>query len=402
MGKVEAARELRYNFFHKAANELSAKQGSQTVRIATAHNADDLAETIIINLVRGAGLSGISGIPPRRGSIIRPLLHTTRDEIEEYINKKSIDHIEDSSNSLHNQVRNKLRHLVFPVLREINPRFTDAAVRTAQLSRLDEEYIASLADEYIAGISIDSKILSAKDISSLPYPIKSRVIRKIGSNKLSHEHVSAILDLIMAGKPSASLSLPGMRVYREYDKVFFEYNVDSTGKKDRNAAERSRFAPIQINPGSEIFIPEVGLKVLCNLVECNEAHVDALLSKPPSLQAAPPNQVQDRLCSPNYSEETVLIKTFCTFLFHVGDICGTISVGSRSEGDKIKLLGSNHTKSLKKLFIEKRIPAAKRDLVPVIYDEKGTLAVYGICRSNRALPKKGKKAMRVQFIIHNS
>jgi tRNA(Ile)-lysidine synthase len=330
------------------------------------------------------------------------MLHITRDEIEEYICKKGIDYIEDSSNSLQNQVRNRIRHSVIPVLREINPRFTDAAARAARLSRRDEEYISSLADEYIAGININSGFLSAKDISSQPYPIKSRVIRKLGSKKLSHGHVSDILELIEEGKPSASLSLPGLRVYKEYDKVFFEHNADPAGIKERNGGVCRSFAAIPVHPGTEIFIPEAGLKVLCSLVEYSGSHDDAQQCSPPPLQAATLNQVQDRLRNPIFTEKTAFIKTFCTFLFHVGEICGTISVGSRREGDKIKLFGSNHTKSLKKLFIENRIPAAKRGLVPVIFDEKGVLAVYGLCRSNRALPKVGEKAMRIKFVIRNS
>jgi tRNA(Ile)-lysidine synthase len=93
LGIEEAARELRYAFLERTAADWDCD------RIATAHNADDNAETLLLNLVRGAGTAGLSGIPPRRGKIVRPLLGFTRREIEAYLNEHEIPHVEDSSNA---------------------------------------------------------------------------------------------------------------------------------------------------------------------------------------------------------------------------------------------------------------------------------------------------------------
>jgi tRNA(Ile)-lysidine synthase len=105
---------MRYAFLIRAAGETGAG------RIATAHNADDNAETVLLHLTRGSGLQGLTGIPPRRGSIVRPLLTTSRQEIETYLTRNGVPHVEDSSNLDPVFVRNKLRHEILPLLRSIN------------------------------------------------------------------------------------------------------------------------------------------------------------------------------------------------------------------------------------------------------------------------------------------
>ena len=355
IGLVEAARELRYDFLLKTAKEISDSEKFQTVRIATAHNADDLAETLIINLIRGAGALGLSSIPPKRDSIIRPMLHISRDEIMEYINFKEIEFAEDSTNCLQNQARNKIRHSIIPLLREMNPRFTQATVKTTELLRRDEEYLSNLAEKYI-----DLEILMAENIGSMPYSLANRIIRKMSFRKLSHEHVSAVLELCKQGKPSGAVSLPGMiaRIKEDGSLVF---------KQDTREPSPCVYS-FNIKDGDVISIPEAKLTVSCNIITYeNSQYVD-------------------------YD------KTFTTFLFHVEQICGTIAVGSRRKGETIKLFGSNHTKKLKKLFNEQRVPVKKRTQIPVVSDNLGVLAVYGLARSNRALPILGDKALKLQFM----
>ena len=364
LGIVEAARELRYDFFIKTAEKISSSKKNQEVRIATAHNADDLAETLIMNLVRGSGILGLSGIPVKRDSIIRPFLHTSRDEIMKYIDVKEIKFVEDSTNSLQNQVRNKIRHSVIPILREINPRFTEAAVRATELFRLDEEYLSDVAKEYI-----DSKDITAPCLSTIPYPIASRIVRQMSkSNKtnISHRHVESVLEVCKRRKSLGAVSLPGMiaEIGTQGDgSLVFKPN---TGESSLYVP--TEFSPITLKDGDTISIPEANLSVSCSLVMYD---------------------------SPDYDSPD---KTFSTFLFHVEQVCGIMSVGSRRDGDSIRLLGSNYTKKLKKLFHERRVPIAKRGLIPVISDEKGVLAIYGLGRSNRALPALGEYVLKVEFM----
>ncbi len=116
-----AARDLRYAWF----SELADEQGYSS--IATAHNLNDSVETFLLNLGRGTGIRGLTGIPPRNGNIIRPLLYATRLELESYAREKNIAFREDASNRETKYKRNKIRHDVIPVMEQLNPAFLHAA-----------------------------------------------------------------------------------------------------------------------------------------------------------------------------------------------------------------------------------------------------------------------------------
>jgi len=120
-----AARELRYRWFY----ELAVKE--QFDYILTAHHADDNIETFLINLSRGTGLEGLTGIPPLNDKICRPLLQFSRNEIEAYANEEQLQWREDSSNASAKYVRNKLRHFVLPILKELNPSFNESFQNTS-------------------------------------------------------------------------------------------------------------------------------------------------------------------------------------------------------------------------------------------------------------------------------
>ena len=119
-----AARELRYNWFY----ELLENENFDY--ILTAHHADDNLETFLINLVRGTGLDGLTGIPEQNENVIRPLLIFSRSEIETYAKENAIDWREDSSNASDKYLRNKIRHNLVPVLKEINPDFLSSFYKT--------------------------------------------------------------------------------------------------------------------------------------------------------------------------------------------------------------------------------------------------------------------------------
>lgn len=120
LGTEGAARRLRYEFLEQTADALGADA------IATAHTADDNAETMLLNLARGAGLRGLCGIPPRRGRVIRPILGVTREEIDAYLEGQGVAHVEDSSNAGDDYARNRIRHHAVPALRSVNPEFPEA------------------------------------------------------------------------------------------------------------------------------------------------------------------------------------------------------------------------------------------------------------------------------------
>ena len=113
----EAGRNLRYAFLSETAEQIGA------LRVATAHNRGDNAETVLLNLIRGTGLTGLSGIAPVRGIFVRPLLDTPRQEIEDYLAGRGIPHVEDRTNTDPAHTRNRIRHEVLPLLRQLNPRW---------------------------------------------------------------------------------------------------------------------------------------------------------------------------------------------------------------------------------------------------------------------------------------
>jgi len=198
LGIEAAARDLRYEFFYEAAEIADARH------IATAHTADDNAETILLNLVRGSGTAGLSGIPPKRGIVIRPMLRVSRDEVMAFLGERGIPFVDDSTNCLDIYTRNKIRNTVMPVLREINPRFNEAATSASELLRADEDMLSDIADLFIsdmcAGLTAE-----VENVLDLPFAVSSRVIRKLYGGNLSYNHVKAVLDLCRNESPSASL-----------------------------------------------------------------------------------------------------------------------------------------------------------------------------------------------------
>ena len=141
-GEAEA-RQARYAFLRASAE----KQGCQW--IATAHTADDNAETLLLQLARGAGLRGLGGIAPVRENLLRPMLDVTRAEVETWLSERGIPHVDDSSNASPDYARNRVRQGAMPALRSVNSAFARHTVQTAALLREDEAFLASLAQDFL-------------------------------------------------------------------------------------------------------------------------------------------------------------------------------------------------------------------------------------------------------------
>ena len=340
----EAARIMRYAFLQDTAEKTGA------AKIATAHNADDNAETVILNLVRGTGLTGLRGIPPTRDNIIRPILCITRQEVEAYLSSRGIEYVTDSSNLEDVYSRNKLRHHVMPVLQELNPRISESILRTGDLLRQDEEYLCCEAEKIINENAIGNRI-KASVLSALPKSISSRVIVKLAVVPLPQIAVDSVLELCKNTSPSAKLNLPGITVRREYDDLVF------------GDTECKTFSPIVLEEENPVVIPEINIEVtLETSVYTDNIH-----------------------------------KSFTGYLFKTTDVCGKITIRPRKIGDKLKVRGSSCTKTLKKLFTEKHIPAVYRELQPVIADENGVLGVYGLGCDMRGTPAVGDTIYIIKF-----
>jgi len=337
-----AAREARYDFLFRAAREWNAD------RIATAHTLGDNVETVLFRMARGTGLRGLTGIPERRGILVRPLLSVPREQIEACLTQQGIPWREDATNAADDHARNRVRHHVLPALEEVHPGAAENISRMIRSLGEDEAYLRSRAEEWLAAQPAEE--LSASQLRRLPRPIAARALRLRLGEDLSAERIDALIDLCAAG-PSAMLDLPGRRVYRRNDALTLTPPVLG------ELPER------EIRPGERLALPEAGLELECR--EC-----------------------------PAGTEIQISFKIFC---FSSANICGKLTVASRKPGEKMTLLGRNGTRSIKKLLTEHRVPRAERAAVPVIRDEAGVLALYGVGQSRRAAPRPGESFYKIIF-----
>lgn len=221
-GLEETAREMRYAFLRETARQAGAHF------IATAHNADDNAETLLLHLLRGTGLRGLGGIPPRRDILIRPLLQTSRAEIEAYLRLHHLPHVEDSTNQEDDCLRNRLRHQAIPLLEQLAPGFTLRSVSTLARLRADEDLLTAQALDLLRDASREGSAvrLPAAVLAAAPDPLAVRAVRTLigqlngGDQDCAAVHLESVVALCRSGRPSARLHLPyGLVARREYEDL---------------------------------------------------------------------------------------------------------------------------------------------------------------------------------------
>ena len=303
-GLEAAAREARYAF-------LCSLPG----KIATAHTAEDNAETVLMHLVRGTGLKGLGGIAPQRENIIRPMLGITRQQVLEFLTENEIPHVTDSSNETDAFLRNRIRHHVMPLLKAENPSLAENLSAMALRLRQDAQAL-----EEAATLTTDVKALR-----QMVPAVQTRALQKLlvsfGVKEPEGSHVELLRRILNSDNPSASGEFPGkVMIGRQYDRLI-------------KLEDAKKLGTYLLNCPGETTIPELGLKVICG-----------------------PDGI------PVHTEGKLLLR-------------------SREEGDAIRL--SCGTKSLKKLFIDEKIPALHRDRIPVIVDDLGVVLVAEPLRSRK-------------------
>lgn len=169
----ECARRIRYDFFDGTLARLG-----EGARLATAHNSNDCAETVLLNLMRGTGLKGLCGIPPVRGSIVRPLIYCTRAEVEDYLASIGEGFVTDRTNLSDDYTRNKVRHLILPEMLKINGALFDGMTRMTASLREDSDYLEEQARLALSRAET-GRGWDAAALSELPAPIRSRAVRII-------------------------------------------------------------------------------------------------------------------------------------------------------------------------------------------------------------------------------
>lgn len=310
------AREMRYGIF----SQLPAD------KISTAHNLNDNAETVLFRMARGTGLKGLTGIPPVRGKIIRPLLFCTRGEIEAFLAEKDQDFVTDSTNLSDGYSRNRIRHRIMPEMEAVHGAFPKcAAAMTVSLAE-DEDFLSREAARQ-----------KNADLRELHPAVGKRVIiNLLKSHKLktSAEKVSEILRTAIEAKNAVKVSLDG-----GYYAVCRKGRVNIV--PERKQSERPAEAVI-INGEGEY--PFFGDKTVIITKETDE----------------------------NVNAEDIINKKL-TFRYADYDrILNGVLLRNRLRSDRIKPIGSAHTRELRKLLQEK-LPPEEREISAVIADEKGVV-----------------------------
>lgn len=317
-GLEAACRDARYAFFETLPG-----------KIATAHTADDNAETLLLHLIRGTGLKGLGGITPVNGRIIRPMLMTTRARVLAFLQEYHIPFVEDSTNKTDDFLRNRIRHHVMPLLKQENPRLPENLSAAAQRLRRDEAVLDK--------ISREEETCKVERLRQLEPAIRCRVLGRLlegwGVKEPEAEHIAALEALVFSPKPSARVSFPnGVRVERCYGVL-------------QKAEDSPPLAPILVQCPGETDTDEI--KITCCPAQKGFKEMYRFTVQPQ----------------------------------------GQLWLRSRQPGDEITLSGG--TKTLKKLWIDRKIPASRRNRIPVLADDAGVVAVWGIGPNRKRLTDTG-------------
>jgi tRNA(Ile)-lysidine synthase len=227
---------IKFYVKHEKVEE-KAKQKQNANKIATAHTKNDLAETVLMNLLRGTGLSGLKGIEPMRDNLyIRPLIEVNRDEIEQYCKEKALEPKIDKTNFENTYTRNKIRNKLLPYIKEeFNPNIISSLARTAEIISNEDKYLEKLTkkayNEILIQQSKDEIILDLKKFNNLDLIIKNRVVlytvtKLFGSSSgIEKKHIEDIIKLCSNGIGNKFL-IPNkkIKILVKKQKIFFTNN----------------------------------------------------------------------------------------------------------------------------------------------------------------------------------
>lgn len=352
----ETARELRYEVFEKAADEKKA------TKIALAHNADDQAETVLMRLIRGAGRKGLSGIPPVRGKIIRPLLDIRREDIEKFLSGKQIRFVTDSSNLKTEYLRNRLRLEVIPLLKKDNPSVTESINRTADISREEERYLEIATTKTLMRLitrKTDESIeLFLTPLMNIDKAILRRVLRRalgeIGAERgIELVHIDDIIHLINESRSGDVITLPkGIRAIKSYSTLLL------------TKGEKTGIQPQDIEVPGTISLDETGLTLISEL-----------------LDKSTENNGRD------------------VSAFDYDSLTSPLKVRKRKDGDFFYPAGFGKRKKLQDFFVDEKVPREMRDSVPIVVSGEDIIWVAGYRADDRFVAKEGTKRFLVLKIV---
>lgn len=371
MGKTKAEkgispedfyRRKRYDFLNKIAREQAAQ------KIALGHTLNDQAETVLLNLLRGAGREGLQGILPlREERYIRPLIEVSRREVEAFLKKKGLAFRRDSSNKNRKYLRNRIRLELIPYLKKrYNPRIEENLARLAAVLRSEETLISRWTDRAMRSRHIQrakSKVVVKADyLKSLSEAVRLRVLKKIlegfssSAKGIAFAHVQSLDRLALKNESGKSITLPfGIEARCEYGAIIVEQ------KKSRGGTTPFAYP----------------LKVPCSLY------------------------VRERNCVvrlKTVAKKKVDFSSRGHIYFDRDAVRGTLVIRNRREGDWFEPLGMTGRKKIKKLLMDRKIPREKRDDILLLADDVSVIWIENLHLSERVkITEKTKKVLELKI-----
>lgn len=343
----EAGRDERYRFFREIARQRGAGL------IATAHHRDDVAETVLLHLLRGSGLKGLRGILPRQGDLLRPLLCVDKEEILLYLKRGNIRYYIDESNKDLRFTRNRIRHQLIPLLQsDYNARIVDNLNQLALIARDENGWLEELASEGYAAALLpeagrpDEIVLDTAILQKQPAACQRRVLNEAlarlgGPSGWEMQDIEKIRNL--QGKPGSARIMhlkKGLRVRKVYNQLIFSQGL----------------------PDYHSYCYQVKEIPCCiDVLETGERFTLEIVAQPGPVSPSALYLDYDRM---------------------EGELC----LRSRRDGDRFRPAAGGGSKKLKKYFIDRKIPWEKRQTMTLLALGKEILAIPGMDLSQTVLP----------------
>lgn len=365
IGFEEAGREVRYRLFRSQIR-------GENDRILTAHNADDNAETVLMNLIRGTGLDGLCGIPKSRGSILRPLLAVSRQEIEEYCVLHELAYVTDSSNLSEHYRRNRIRLSVMTVIKDMNPGFIEGISGMTNRLNRDREFIVDCGEALAKSSRAGRNSLRAQPLRDSPESVRIAALKSFfkdcGCRGFSSVHLEYAASHLENGD---NLTLPGGK----------EMAV-SAGLITVEDKQKELSWSMMLTEGANT-LPDGRVLYLKEINAADNADGNMETHRKSQVESAKVNNL--------------LFK----FFLDCDTISSNLTARNRLPGDKFEPVGRGVRKSLKQLFMEKGIPRGQRDGKFILESGGKILFVEGFGPSqSAAVNKESKKILMVEYVTN--
>ncbi len=415
----ETARNFRYKFLYKTANEINAD------KIAAAHHLDDFAENFLMRTITGGGSGSIAGIKVKNGMIIRPFIKFSKKEIIDFAKLNSIKFFEDYTNYQKDIFRNNIRLNIIPEFKKINPSFLNTIYKTSEVLRKDDEFIENCAREIFAGSVSnteykDSGMLTCNifDLLKIPEPVLYRffklalyeIIINKNDNKdnnndienfISYGNFKNFLNILKSNKPNILFNLnKNIRIIKTYEKIIFEEieNNIYVGKI------KNTYHHFPLDFKHYEYLINRG-----NIVENNSGNINTINKFIINIKELDLNLIIGKF--DNIKTKTVMdkliIKKFKnplnnTILFDFDKLSFPIKIRNFMNGDRFTPLGMQNEKKVKNFFIDKKIPVLLRHNVPIILSDNKIAWIGFIIMSDMIKITDSTKSIGYMKLLNNN